>query len=70
MTDGWGYWRVITYFFQKAPAKPKKTKEPKEDKPEEKKEEVPAENGEAKVDDVGTRYCTWYCIFFFKKTVD
>lgn len=38
---------------QKAPAKPKKTKEPKEDKPkdEEKKEEVPAENGEAKADD-------------------
>lgn len=43
----------MTCSLQKAPVKPKKTKEPKEDKPknEEKKEEVPAENGEAKADD-------------------
>lgn len=43
----------MTCPFQKVPAKPKKTKEPKEDKPkdEEKKEEVPAENGEAKAED-------------------
>lgn len=45
---------------QKAPAKPKKTKEPKEDKPkdEEKKEEVPAENGETKADD---EVSLWVC---------
>lgn len=50
----------MTCSLQKAPAKPKKTKEPKEDKPndEEKKEEVPAENGEAKDDDeVRLRAC-------------
>lgn len=43
----------MTHSLQKAPVKPKKTKDPKEDKPkdEEKKEEVPAENGEAKADD-------------------
>lgn len=43
----------MTHCLQKAPVKPKKTKEPKEDKPknEEKKEDVPVENGEAKADD-------------------
>ncbi|XP_023700813.1 non-histone chromosomal protein HMG-like isoform X2 [Paramormyrops kingsleyae] len=35
----------------KAPAKPKKTKDAEKAKPEEKKEETPAENGEAKTDE-------------------
>lgn len=50
----------MSWSLQKAPAKPKKTKEPKEDKPkdEEKKEEVPAENGEAKADD---EVSLWVC---------
>ena len=40
--------RVGSDYPQKAPAKPKKTKEVEKPKPEEEAEEAPAENGEAK----------------------